>query len=346
MITNRPKKNFPHSAADACIFFCLCVGLQGSAASVGNRYLTRVKKHYFTFHYFTFFLVVDFLWELGWTGCRSNFFFFWFNQGHCREGVPLSSRCVRHLQGKTVLGGHANPASLFEQEFWSSFSLSGAKHCAAPAELLRCLLATHYPLCSFFFRTFYLQESRLFGSEKEKMWYVWLLSALALGLVVLLLLTRRPDDHSTRHKHPLEDSGWEVTELNGMQVATDAAPTLELRRDTAEPGLRVSGSTGCNRYFGTVHFPLNASSAPIQPLKFSRLGSTRRACAPPRMQLETEFLNALENVTAYERQQGSMVLYDDKEQPLIALAGLSATTGTAPVEDSAASGAQASGVQV
>ena len=59
----------------------------------------------------------------------------------------------------------------------------------------------------------------------------------------------------------------------------------------------IGGFGGCNRYFGSYTLEGDA-------LKVSGLGSTKRACPPPEMELESRFLERL-GAARYLRLEGS-----------------------------------------
>lgn len=83
-------------------------------------------------------------------------------------------------------------------------------------------------------------------------------------------------------------SSWQAAEIGGRGVVDGARSTLMFESET-----RVSGSTGCNRYFAG----LMLSGA---TLRFANVGSTQMACLDPGvMEQETRFLAALEAARAY-----------------------------------------------
>jgi len=71
------------------------------------------------------------------------------------------------------------------------------------------------------------------------------------------------------------------------EVAEATAPTLLVQAD------RVSGSSGCNRFFGQV------THGSYGGIAFGPLAGTMMACPEPRMQLEQRFLDALASVRFY-----------------------------------------------
>jgi heat shock protein HslJ len=65
----------------------------------------------------------------------------------------------------------------------------------------------------------------------------------------------------------------------------------------------VTGSSGCNRYFGS---PVAGESP--GDLVFGPLGGTRRACPEPAMQLEQRYLKALGSVLKFGFVAGKLAL--------------------------------------
>jgi len=77
---------------------------------------------------------------------------------------------------------------------------------------------------------------------------------------------------------------WIVQDIDGRGVPGVGSMTLVIDGD------RISGLSGCNRYFGTVRRTGNT-------LAIGPLGGTRMACPPELMMLESAFLTILERVT-------------------------------------------------
>lgn len=96
---------------------------------------------------------------------------------------------------------------------------------------------------------------------------------------------------------PLSGTTWIATRINGTAV-TGNAPTLTIEGD------RAFGSSGCNRYTGQVTLGNNDA------LQFGPAASTRMACPGNADQQETAFFNALQNVTGYHLNNGSLILLD------------------------------------
>lgn len=101
----------------------------------------------------------------------------------------------------------------------------------------------------------------------------------------------------------LEDTYWELVELNGKPIAVganDRAPYLELSSKKSS----AFGFGGCNRFFGSYE-------ATEQSLKLGALGATRMAC-PEGMNREQELFTALAATTAYEIRGSELLLFADE----------------------------------
>lgn len=96
-----------------------------------------------------------------------------------------------------------------------------------------------------------------------------------------------------------------VTNLEGKAV-TENAPDLNF--SVLEN--QISGSTGCNRYFGTYAIDLYA-------LSFSELGSTKMVCPEPQMNTEFVFMSALGNTGSYSLEEGTLTLYSKNDRSVL-----------------------------
>lgn len=89
--------------------------------------------------------------------------------------------------------------------------------------------------------------------------------------------------------------------LNGEWVAATRAPQAPTIT-FADSG--ASGFAGCNRWFGQV-------TRDGESLSFNGVGATRMACEAPAMQIEQNFLSALERTRAHRfMENGTLVLLD------------------------------------
>lgn len=113
-----------------------------------------------------------------------------------------------------------------------------------------------------------------------------------------------------------------VGELTGAEWTLVTFPSAVLASDapavtfTVEPD-RVSGSGGCNRYFGAL-----TVGTPPGGITIGTLGSTRRMCPPDFMELEGRFLRALELVVSYALVDGELRLLsrDDGQETVLGFA--------------------------
>lgn len=95
----------------------------------------------------------------------------------------------------------------------------------------------------------------------------------------------------------LTNTTWVAIRINGDNV-TGNAPTLSIE------GSRAYGSGSCNRYTGQV--TLGNKDA----IQFGPAASTRMACPGNADQQEAAYFKALQNVTAYHLNNGSLILLD------------------------------------
>jgi len=121
---------------------------------------------------------------------------------------------------------------------------------------------------------------------------------------------------------------WTLVELHGAALAPQvAAPWVEFVTE----GQRVSGFSGCNRFFGVYHTGADTpqASAAAMALTFDSMGATRMACSPAAMRLESQFLALLaqvagwylepgNNVKEQNSSDGSVLVFVDSTQRVIA----------------------------
>ncbi len=102
----------------------------------------------------------------------------------------------------------------------------------------------------------------------------------------------------------LDDLGgveWRLVELDRGEAAP-AAPAVTLRYRDGE----IGGSSGCNRFFGSVR-PADGPGS----LVIGALGSTQRACEEPAMALEDHFLASLGAVRRFSFLAGRLALHSE-----------------------------------
>lgn len=90
---------------------------------------------------------------------------------------------------------------------------------------------------------------------------------------------------------------WRLVSLDGRAVVAGTRVTAEFGADS-----RVTGSAGCNRYFGLA-------TVKGEQLRVGALGSTRMYCSPDElMAQESAYLAALEKATEYRVVSGRLQL--------------------------------------
>ncbi len=95
----------------------------------------------------------------------------------------------------------------------------------------------------------------------------------------------------------LTDTAWRLTSLTGIEIA-DSETLLDAVIETD----RISGSSGCNRYFASIQ-----SSGPGQ-ISLGPIAGTARECAAPTMNLESQFLEGLQDVDRFGFFMGKLLL--------------------------------------
>jgi acid phosphatase (class A) len=96
---------------------------------------------------------------------------------------------------------------------------------------------------------------------------------------------------------PLSGIEWVAIRINGDNISTHN-PTLTI------DGNKAFGNSSCNRYTGAV--TLGSKEA----IQFGPAASTRMACPGNADQQEASYFKALQSVTAYHLNNGSLILLD------------------------------------
>lgn len=112
----------------------------------------------------------------------------------------------------------------------------------------------------------------------------------------------------TTEETAIEGKEWLAEDILGGGVIDTAQTTLTIAQDGA-----VSGSGGCNRYFGKATFSEDA-------LTFGAMGSTYMQCPPALMNQERKFLETLEKTHSYKLDMGKLVLLDGEGNEIMRLA--------------------------
>lgn len=103
----------------------------------------------------------------------------------------------------------------------------------------------------------------------------------------MTLLVQRESDPMSQNQS-LTGTSWWVEDIAGKGVIDSSHTTIEFTDDG-----RVVGSTGCNRYFGSVE--INGSGMTVGPL-----AGTRKMCPSALMDQETKFFQAMGKVSLWE----------------------------------------------
>ena len=96
----------------------------------------------------------------------------------------------------------------------------------------------------------------------------------------------------------LEGVEWTLTQMNWYETLTVNTKITMTFKDN-----KISGRSGCNRYFAAV----KEGKMP-KDIAIGQAGMTRMACPAALMELESRFLNALSNVKKYSFVNGQLAL--------------------------------------
>lgn len=111
---------------------------------------------------------------------------------------------------------------------------------------------------------------------------------------------------STKAQTGIENVRWELNELNGKRVANSR---IYLEFD--ESMGRISGSGGCNRFFGSYEFKKTR-------FKAFGVGTTKMACMRHgTMETEADFLNALKKADRIKQEGAALLLFSGKKSVLV-----------------------------
>ena len=109
-----------------------------------------------------------------------------------------------------------------------------------------------------------------------------------LNLTACTSTTQQQEETPITNQTSLTKTAWWVEDIAGKGVIDMSHTTIQFTEDG-----KVSGSTGCNRYFGSTEIEgFNISFGP--------LAGTRKMCAASLMDQETKFFQAMGNVTSWE----------------------------------------------
>lgn len=120
--------------------------------------------------------------------------------------------------------------------------------------------------------------------------------ALASALVAAACASSAPEA-------PLSGTRWQAQSIEGAPVAY-RTPTIEFAGD------RISGTGGCNRFFGGYTISGDRIS-------FGGVGATEMACEPVIMAQEAAFHTALNSAQTYRREGETLVLTSSAGDALV-----------------------------
>jgi len=126
------------------------------------------------------------------------------------------------------------------------------------------------------------------------------LGLAGLGLVGLTGGCRAPDPAAA-----VRSTTWHAADMGGRGIAAGVASTLHL-----DAHGRASGTTGCNRFTGPV-------SIAGDEVRLGPFASTRRMCAPPVMDQEERYLEALAGARHFRLEDGTLRLQDAQGRELV-----------------------------
>ena len=102
---------------------------------------------------------------------------------------------------------------------------------------------------------------------------------------------------------------FRVKSVQGKEVPESMEVNFVL--DTLES--KVAGKSACNRFFGSY-------LSEGEELSFGKLASTMMACPEDQMQMEQEFLSAMEQVGSYRWNDNQIQLLDAEDQQVLIIA--------------------------
>lgn len=107
---------------------------------------------------------------------------------------------------------------------------------------------------------------------------------------------------------PLEGTEFVLTELpepGGLLRPVAGRVSISFQEG------KISGSAGCNRYFGTLQ------KGDGNAISFGPLGTTRKLCPPPEMETETTFLERMKETASFVHAGDRLVFYSAKGAKLL-----------------------------
>jgi heat shock protein HslJ len=134
---------------------------------------------------------------------------------------------------------------------------------------------------------------------------------LAFSLTACTASEQILERDSVKNTQSLEATSWWVEDIDGKGVIDNSHTTIEFGEDG-----KVSGDTGCNRYFGSYETTEKEGAA--MGITFGPLAGTRRACAPALMNQESDFYRSMASVRQWEiADTGLLYLSDERGARLL-----------------------------
>ncbi len=153
------------------------------------------------------------------------------------------------------------------------------------------------------------------------MFKLWTTAVLGSTLILaacntLPMGTDNPHQQPEQPTRTLNNTAWQLSQLNGKAVQVDAAqsnrPHISFSSD-----LRISGATGCNRLMGQAK--VSGHSISLAPL-----ATTKMACMGDN--LEAPFVAALNTAQQYQVKDNQLTLKDASGKVLAVLIATSKPT--------------------
>ncbi len=138
--------------------------------------------------------------------------------------------------------------------------------------------------------------------------YLRFILLITIGLVTSGCAFEEEPFDIKRSDSQILTGSWQVEDIDQRGVIDNAMVTLQFEDEN-----KISGSTGCNRFNGTVTIQNDI-------FVVSQVASTRRACVPAVARQEQLFLAALNDATRHEVENNTwLIVYDSSDMPRLKL---------------------------
>lgn len=98
---------------------------------------------------------------------------------------------------------------------------------------------------------------------------------------------------------------WKLIKLSGREIPQNTTIYIEFSEMN-----KINGFLGCNDLLGS-YILKNKND-----INFTQLGTTRMACSPEKMKLETQILRILETINNFVLEANKLMFSVNKEEPL------------------------------